>query len=60
MQSWMNRAVTLDDLARFFRVPAARLERVALRHGIAPAYRLGRVRAYGPEQARRFNAALRA
>jgi hypothetical protein len=54
----MNRAVTVAEMATFFEMPAHRLERVLLRHGITPAFRAGRVRCYGPAEVRRINAVL--
>jgi hypothetical protein len=58
MRHWMNRAVTVAEMATFFEMPAHRLERVLLRHGITPAFRAGRVRCYGPAEVRRINAVL--
>ena len=60
MSTWsaVNRPVTLGELAASFAVPLARLERIVRRHRIAPAFRLGRIRLYGPEQVRRIYAAV--
>ena len=49
-----NRPVTLGELAMVFNVSAGRLERLAERHRIKPACRIGRTRVYGPVQIRRI------
>jgi hypothetical protein len=56
--SFLNRTVTLQDLAHYFEVPVGRLERIVMKHRIDPAYKLGRVRAYGPAEARAINRVL--
>jgi len=54
----VNRPVTLGELAVVFEVTAGRLERLAERHRIKPACRIGRTRVYGPVQIRRIYAVL--
>jgi hypothetical protein len=55
----VNRPATLGDLARVFDVPIDDLRRLAKRHGIAPACRIGNLPVYGPRQIRRIYAVLR-
>jgi hypothetical protein len=52
------RPVTLRELADFFEMPVAQLDRLATRYRIAPACRIGGVRVYGPKQVKRLYAAL--
>lgn len=54
----VNRPVTLGELAAVFDVTSGRLERLAERHRIKPACRIGRTRVYGPAQIRRIFAVL--
>jgi hypothetical protein len=54
----VNRPVNLAELAASFGVPIDRLERLVLRHQIAPACKIGRMRVYGSPQVRRIYAAL--
>jgi hypothetical protein len=53
------RPLLSTEIADALEVPAADVERLALRHRIAPLCRIGRARYYGPRQIRRIYALLR-
>lgn len=56
----VRRPVLLGELALAFDVPLGRLEQLADRHQILPAFWAGGMRFYGPEQARALYAAIHA
>ncbi len=53
-----NRPVTIRELSGFFGVSVPRVEQLLRRHHIEPAFRIGRLRLFGPKEARAIHNAL--
>jgi hypothetical protein len=52
--SQINRPVTLAEIAEVLGLPAHKLDRLCLRHGITPGCRINRLNLYGPRQIQRI------